>query len=163
MLDGNSEIDAWMGKDICYLICLRHLTRWKAVTNQISPPYLFPFCVRNMIWVTISNISTLDPHQITTYGWRRREGTKTAHLTVIKPRKALKETRSPVIFKGILFKIYLDNSYLKFCCCLSTRKKYIFEFSFTQILLKTLWNLSTFSHFYMFMAYDKQGRPGCSG
>ena len=34
ILDGNSEIDAHGRSDLCYLICVRQLTRSRAVTNQ---------------------------------------------------------------------------------------------------------------------------------
>ena len=32
-LDGNSEIGAHVRSNVCYLICLRHVIRSKAVTN----------------------------------------------------------------------------------------------------------------------------------
>ena len=35
IVDGNSEIDAHVGSNLCYLICLRHSIRSKAVTNRI--------------------------------------------------------------------------------------------------------------------------------
>ena len=41
ILDGNSEIGAHIRRNICYLICLMHLIRSKAVTNQFFPPKRF--------------------------------------------------------------------------------------------------------------------------
>ena len=35
ILDGNSEKDVHVKSNLCYLNCLRHWLRWRAVTNQI--------------------------------------------------------------------------------------------------------------------------------
>ena len=51
MLDGNSELVAYVNRNICYLICLRHLIRSREVTNGIfsSEKTNCPEYVRNMI------------------------------------------------------------------------------------------------------------------
>ena len=48
LLDGNLDICAHVWSDLCYLICLRHLIRSRAVTNWIyfSEKTFFPLCVR---------------------------------------------------------------------------------------------------------------------
>ena len=56
ILDGNPEISVHMRSNLCYLICLRHLIRSRAVTNRIfffSEKSYFPSCVRVKFWVTI--------------------------------------------------------------------------------------------------------------
>ena len=35
IIDGNSEIGTHVRNNLCYLNCLRHLLRWRAVTNRI--------------------------------------------------------------------------------------------------------------------------------
>ena len=55
ILDGNSEIGAQVRSNLCYLICLKHLIRNKAVSNRVifSEKTYVPLCARNMLWVTI--------------------------------------------------------------------------------------------------------------
>jgi len=56
ILDGNSEIGAHVRSKPCYLICLRHLIRSKAVSKRIfsiSKNTYFPSCVHYMFCVTI--------------------------------------------------------------------------------------------------------------
>ena len=50
LIDGNSEIGAHVRSNLCYLICLRHLIRSRAVTNRISisEKTYFALYVRNM-------------------------------------------------------------------------------------------------------------------
>ena len=66
VLDGNSEIVAHVGSDIGYLICLRHLIRSRAVTNQFffSEKTYFPLCVRNINSELPSNKSTMDKQNL---------------------------------------------------------------------------------------------------
>ena len=50
LFDGNSEIGLQVGSNLCYLVCLMHLIRSRAVTNQkCSENTYFPSCVRNML------------------------------------------------------------------------------------------------------------------
>ena len=61
--DGNSEIGAHVESNLCYLICLRHLIRSKAVTNRIyfSPETLFFFLHGCAICSKLSSyISTME-------------------------------------------------------------------------------------------------------
>ena len=37
LLDGYSEVGAHVRRNLCYLICLRHLIRVRAVKNRIFP------------------------------------------------------------------------------------------------------------------------------
>ena len=55
ILVGNSEICAHVRNNLCYLICLGHLIRSRADTNQIffSEKAYFPSCVRSIIWIAI--------------------------------------------------------------------------------------------------------------
>ena len=55
ILDGISEIGAYVRSNLCYLICLRHLNRSREVTNSIflSEKTYFPSCVHTIFWVTI--------------------------------------------------------------------------------------------------------------
>ena len=48
IIDGKSELGAHVSSYLCYLRCLRHLSRPRAVANRI-----FSSCVRKMFWVTI--------------------------------------------------------------------------------------------------------------
>ena len=38
IIDGNAEIGAQVGSNLCYLICLKHLIISRAVTNRIFSP-----------------------------------------------------------------------------------------------------------------------------
>ena len=40
ILDGYSEIAAHVWSDLCYLICLKNLFRWRAVTNAVFFSYI---------------------------------------------------------------------------------------------------------------------------
>ena len=55
ILDGIPEIDAYVGNNLCYLICLRHLIRSGEVTNRdfFTEKTYSPSHVRNMCWITI--------------------------------------------------------------------------------------------------------------
>ena len=50
IIDGNKEIGMNIRSNLCYLICLRHLIRSRAVTNRIFflQKALTLLCVRNM-------------------------------------------------------------------------------------------------------------------
>ena len=54
ILDGNSEIGAHVRSNLCYLICLRHLIRPRAVGWYfiLSEKTYLPSYVRNRLWVT---------------------------------------------------------------------------------------------------------------
>ena len=62
ILDGNSEIYAHVRSNICYSICLRHLTRLRAVINQI-------FTIRKALhaWATWSELPSEIRTMNTTY------------------------------------------------------------------------------------------------
>ena len=48
ILDGNSEKAAHVRSNFCYLICLKHLIRPKAVTNRIAcSPIFFRACAKS--------------------------------------------------------------------------------------------------------------------
>ena len=49
-LDGNSEIGAHVKNNLCYLICLRHLIKSRAVTNQICFAPKRPMFLWREIW-----------------------------------------------------------------------------------------------------------------
>ena len=53
IVDGNPKIVAHARRNLCYLTCLRHLIRPRAVSNQnfSSDNIYFPSCVRNLFWV----------------------------------------------------------------------------------------------------------------
>ena len=55
LLDGNSEIGEHVRSILCYLNCIRHLIRSRAVKNRVFflKNTYFPLCVRNMYRVTI--------------------------------------------------------------------------------------------------------------
>ena len=55
ILDGISEIGAHVWRNLCSLICLRHLIGSREVTNPIifSEKTYIPSCVCNLFWVTI--------------------------------------------------------------------------------------------------------------
>ena len=60
ILNGKSEKGEHGRSNICSSICLRHLIRSKAVSNQIfSSKNLFSSCVRNIFWVTTSRIGCI--------------------------------------------------------------------------------------------------------
>ena len=44
ILDDNSEIGAYVRSNLCYLICLRHLIRSRAVKNQVFPLHARKTC-----------------------------------------------------------------------------------------------------------------------
>ena len=52
ILDGNSEIDAHVCRNLCYMICLRHLFNSKAIPN-LKKKRCFHLHMRNMLWVTM--------------------------------------------------------------------------------------------------------------
>ena len=55
ILDGKSEFVVYVRSNLCRWICLGRLIKIRAVKNRIvsSEKFNFPWCVRNMFWVTI--------------------------------------------------------------------------------------------------------------
>ena len=70
ILDGNSEIDVHLRSNLCYLICLMHLIRARALNNRIF------FSEKTLYSELPSNISTtvvpmtVFPRAATTIDWR---------------------------------------------------------------------------------------------
>ena len=59
ILDGNSEINADVRRNLCYLICFRDLIRPRAVTYRI---YLYPKCP---MWLpSVMNLFNAIPNVI---------------------------------------------------------------------------------------------------
>ena len=78
ILDGISEIDAHVRSDLCYKICLRHLIRSGAVTNEIFFPRkdLFSLMRAQHVMSHHANISSMAelPHRAGAAGPRRMSG-----------------------------------------------------------------------------------------
>ena len=59
--DGNSKIDAHVRRNLCYLICLRHSIKSKAVTNRFDQ-FLFMQITNYMEHAVLKrSIKKLDP------------------------------------------------------------------------------------------------------
>ena len=93
ILDGNSEIGAHVGSNICYLICLRHLIRSRVVSNSIY------FLEKDLISLMLAQ-DVLSYHVIQVPWYRRAFSAKR-----MKNRRVNNQPFNQVLFKYNIYHI----------------------------------------------------------